>query len=202
MVRSLGSSLCPGTSEGPVNFLCPLLAGVVVGDVREVVAQSSHPMEWLMPTPLSQPEVMNCLESRQWAPALLKSPELRRCVVDLGGVPLVVEAFVKSLEARHADYRQQPAPASVIRGAREDTKAYMVNRIMRTFRAEAANLQELLLMVLWNRENVRLSTRVGARTVEHLQAVGVLSLDEDERRIRIPLIYLVSQRSGRESAKG
>lgn len=192
LLVGLGTSLCGDMSEGPVTFLCPLVAGVVVGDVREVIAESSYLTERLVPTPLSQAEVINLLASRQWAPALLDSPELRRCVADLGGVPLVLEVFVQALEARHADYKQARALPSIIKAARQAALTFMVNKFLPTFESKASSLQDLLFAVLWNREVMTLSTRFGDDTVEHLQATGLLSLDEIGKRIRIPLIYLVS----------
>ena len=192
LIRSLGEAQCGFASgENSSVFLCPLVAGVVVGDVEEVIAKSSYLTEPLLPLPLNALEVYDIMKSRRWAPDVFKDPELGRCLGDLGGVPLILETFVGRLEARYRDVRERD-PGISFRAIREETKAYMLQKIARSFARKAKTLKELLFAVLWNRESLSLDSRFGDVTLDDLQASGVLALTA-HGRVLIPIIYLVSR---------
>ena len=194
LIRALGENMCGFDSKANASvFLCPLMAGVVVGDVNEVIAKSSYLTEPLLPLPLNASEVHNVLQSRQWAPDVFRNPELGRCLGDLGGVPLILETFVEKLEARYPDVRERD-PGISFRAIREETKAYMLQKVAQSFASKAKTLKELLFEVLWNRKVLSLDARFGDVTLDALQAAGVLALNA-HGRILIPLIYLVSKMS-------
>jgi len=191
LIRALGGAMCGSDSrEYSSVFLCPLVAGVVVGDVEEVISKSSFLTERLLPLPLNALEVNNILKSRQWAPNVYRSPELGRCLGDLGGVPLILEAFVERLESRYPDVQERDSGIS-FRAIREETKAYMLHKLAQRFASKAKTLKELLFQVLWNGKPLSLDSRFGEVTLEHLQATGILALNS-QGRVQIPIIYLVS----------
>ena len=192
MIRALGSAMCGAESKVDSSvFLCPLIAGVVVGDIHEVISKSSHPIMQLLPTPLNAPEVVSILRSRRWAPEVMRDPDLHRCLGDLGGVPLVLEKFVETLEVRYPDVCERGS--GIAYGTiREETKAFMIRSIMPRLSEKANTLKELLFAVLWNRKRYNLSSTFGSLSLESLQATGFLTLDE-KGRILIPIIYLVRE---------
>lgn len=191
LIRALGESMCGFDSRANSSvFLCPLLAGVVVGDVEEVIAKSSYFTDALLPLPLNASQVDNILKSREWAPNVYRSPELGRCLGDLGGVPLILETFVGRLEARYPDVQERD-PGISFRAIREETKAYMLQKVARPFASKAKTLKELLFQVLWNGVSLSLDSRFGDVTLDDLQASGVLALNP-QGRVLIPIIYLVS----------
>ena len=190
LIRSLGEAMCGVEVDASSStFICPLIAGIVVGDVTEVVSQSSHSIVRLDPTPLNETEVANILASRGWVPEILQNPELKRCLADLGGVPLILEAFVREVEAEHLNFgsRIVQLPYGSLR---DRTVNYMLQRVNTAFKEQTLNLKELLFRVIWNRSFFYLSDSFGDVTVDDLQRSGILSLGADER-IRVPIIYLV-----------
>jgi hypothetical protein len=194
LIRALGEAVCGSLSKKDSNvFLCPLVAGVVVGEVKQVISESSYLTEPLLPLPLNEMEVDNILKSRGWAPDVFRDPELGRCLSDLGGVPLILEAFVGKLESRYPHELERGGRGSIsFRDIREETKAYMLEKVASYFADEADTLQELLFAVLWNRMSLSLKSRFGDLTVGSLQASGVLALNP-QGRVLIPIIYLVSE---------
>ena len=194
LIRALGGAMCGFDSRANSSvFLCPLLAGVVVGEVKQVISESSYLTEPLLPLPLNGKEVENILKSRRWVRDVFRDPELGRCLGDLGGVPLILETFVEKLEARYPDVRERD-PGISFRAIREETKAYMLQKVAQSFASKAKTLKELLFEVLWNRKVLSLDARFGDVTLDALQAAGVLALNA-HGRILIPLIYLVSKMS-------
>ena len=194
LMQALGEAMCG--AELVVNssvFLCPLVAGVVVGEVHDVISQSGYSIESLLPIPLNEKEVDNIIKWRQWASDVYRDPDLGRCLGDLGGVPLILEAFVGKLEARYPYVRERGSGIS-FRAIREEVKAYMLQKVALYDAAEARALdalKELLFAVLWNRRTFLLGTQLGDTSVGSLQASGVLTLNSDGQ-VLIPIIYLVS----------
>jgi len=165
----------------------------VVGEVRSVISESSHPIKELFPTPLTEPEIAKILESRGWVPEILQSLELKRCLADLGGVPLVLETFVREVEEEHPNISQQAVqlPYGAIR---DRTMDYMMKNFHPAFIEQVPRLQDLVFRVLWSREAFYLRSSFVDVTVDDLQRSGILSLGED-RRIRMPVMYLVRERA-------
>jgi len=195
LIRSLGGSLCgAGEDAASSTFLCPLIAGVVVGEVTEVISESSHPIEELHPTPLEESDIHQILESRGWVPSVLHSLELKRCLADFGGVPLILETFVKEVEEGHPDIQHQYSDLPYA-SLRRRTVEYMLKKIYPSFVRLAGNLKGLLFQVLWNRELFTLESSFDGVTVDALQRRGMLTLGGDGL-IRIPVVYLVSERPG------
>ena len=194
LIRALGGAMCGFDSRANSSvFLCPLLAGVVVGEVKQVISESSYLTEPLLPLPLNGKEVENILKSRRWVRDVFRDPELGRCLGDLGGVPLILETFVEKLESRYLHELKKRVKGSIsFRDIREQTKSYMFEKVASYFADEANTLLELLFAVLWNRMYLTLKSRFGETTVGSLQASGVLALNSNGQ-VLIPIIYLVSE---------
>ena len=133
------------------------------------------------------------MKSRRWAPDVFKDPELGRCLADLGGVPLILEAFVETLEARYPHELETGVRGSIsYRDIREETKAAMLGKVGYYLAEVPDTLSELLFTVLWNRESLSPESLFGDSTVDSLQSSGVLTLNP-QGRVLIPIIYLVSE---------
>lgn len=187
IIRSLGAEMCRSSGV----FLCPVLVGTIVGDIKAVISKSSHSIAEVCPTPLDESEVHKILESRGWAPDLLESSELRRCVSDFGGVPLILEKFVELLETRFP-FCTTTGEGISYGQLREDTRGEVLGKFAASVDDNLHDLKELLFSVLWRLEPISLKTRFGGLSIQDLQANGVLSLGEDGR-IRMPIIYMVSR---------
>ena len=194
LIRALGEAMCGFDSRANSSvFLCPLVAGVVVGEVKQVISESSYLTKPLLPLPLNEKEVYDIMKSRRWAPHVYKDPELGRCLADLGGVPLVLEAFVENLESRYSHEVERGGRGSIsFRDIREETKADMLGKVGYYLADLPETLQELLFAVLWNGESLSPESRFGDSTVDSLQSSGVLTLNP-QGRVLIPIIYLVSE---------
>lgn len=193
LIRSLGGALCGAPEKAASStFLCPLIAGVVVGEVRTVISESSHPIMELHPTPLDESDVFNILRSRNWTAGVLESLELKRCLADLGGVPLILEAFVREVETERPGIREEEEASDLPWALlRRRTLEYMVSKVYPVFFEYAPSLKDLLFQVLWNRGGFSLKSSFGDVTVDSLQRNGILSLGTDGL-IRMPVVYLVS----------
>ena len=194
LIRALGEAMCGYASEANSSvYLCPLVAGVVVGEVKKVISESSFLIEQLLPLPLNEKEVYDIMKSRRWAPDVFKDPELGRCLADLGGIPLILEAFVERLEARYSHELESGGRGSIsFRDIRDETKACMLGKVGYYLADVPHTLQELLFAVLWNRRSLSPASRFGESTVDSLQSSGVLTLNP-QGRVLIPIIYLVSE---------
>lgn len=150
-----------------------------------------HPIMELHPTPLDEADIFRIMRSRNWTAGILGSLELKRCLADLGGVPLILEAFVREVETECPGVKEETSdlPYAMLR---RRTVEYMVKRINPTFVEYAPDLKDLLFRVLCNRQPFFLQSSFGGVTVDSLQRTGILSLGEDGL-IRMPIVYLVSE---------
>lgn len=194
LIRDLGAALCGFDTQANSNvFLCPLVAGVVVGEVKQVISESSYLTKPLLPLPLNEKEVYDIMKSRRWSAEVFKDPELGRCLADFGGVPLVLESFVEALESRYPYELERGGRGSIsFRDIREQTKANMLEKVGYYLADVPDTLQELLFTVLWNGQSLSPQSRFGDSTVDSLQSSGVLTLNP-QGRVLIPIIYLVSE---------